>query len=151
MRGAQSHGLVLIAGLPKASKKGFRQPVFLKDMKKFKKYQSIFEYILVTVVFTIVGVGTFFATLKSVADRRAGFSNSNYYSKDTDIGKIVNTGVNKEELRWPSKFGQYSSDAEGYSGTIEEAQIAEPDPNKGYTYGEPLGKFYKFNLDNEGK
>lgn len=108
-----------------------------------KKTQSIFEYILVTAAFTVVGVVTFFAGIKGAALYRIGGA-QRYYSKDTDLGKIVNTGVSYEELRWPSKFGSYAVDANNYDGTIQQEQIAQPVEGTGYTQGQRLNELYEY-------
>ncbi|MCM8831741.1 MAG: hypothetical protein NC918_06095 [Candidatus Omnitrophica bacterium] len=113
---------------------------------RFKKTQSIFEYILVTLVFATAGFATFFAAMKGTAFDRAGTS-QNYYSTNTDIGKIVNRGIPKEELRWPSRFGEYSSEAEDIGDPIKrfigDEQIAKVDKDAGYTYGKKRVYEYK--------
>jgi hypothetical protein len=114
-------------------------------MKKMnlRKAQSILEYIMVTVVFTTVGIVAFFAALRTAAITRQGTAQT-YYSTQTEIGKTVNTGVSQDELRYPSKFGTYSADANNYEGTVAKDQIAQPDPEKGYTQGQPRSKLYKY-------
>jgi hypothetical protein len=115
----------------------------MKYINRRKKSQSLLEYILVTVAFTTVGMVTFFAALRTTAITRQGTAQT-YYSKDTDMGKVVNTGVTQEEMRWPSKFGTYAGDANNYEGTIQQEQIATPDPQKGYTQGQPRGDLYEY-------
>ena len=108
-------------------------------MRSLKKTQSIFEYVLVSAVFATVGIATFFVVVSNTAINKAGTS-ENYYSNSTDMGKILDNGFSREELLWPSKFGEYSSDAGDYSETIKPEQIAKPP----YTKGEPLWKLYKY-------
>lgn len=115
-------------------------------MKKnnLKKSQSIFEYIMVTIVFTTVGIAGFVAAVHNAAIIRQGTPET-HYSNKTDMGKIVNTGkVSQDQQRWPSKMGTYSSDANNYNGTIQSNQVAQPDAEKGYTEGQPRSELYHY-------
>ncbi len=113
-------------------------------LKNKKKTQSVLEYILVNLVFTTVGIAAFFAVVENAAFRRQGNAD-NYYSRETELGRVLNKeGVAQQDLRWPSKFGEYTRDADGYQGMISQEQIAQPGQNQGYTQGKNLGEYYTY-------
>ena len=103
--------------------------------------QSIIEYILVSVVFLTVGIGTFMGVIRGAARARQGATAETYYNQDTDVGTILNTGVDEADYVWPSRFGEYADDAEGFEGIISDSQTADAG---GQTEGQQRSELYEY-------
>lgn len=94
--------------------------------KSFKKSQSILEYILVSFVFTTVGIGTFVAVNMGGFFAKHGTA-ANYHSKDTLIGQTLENGVDDSTQEWPQDWQDDAPEPEiaEWDGVEDDAEFLE--------------------------
>lgn len=94
-------------------------------MKKnsFKKSQSIFEYICVTIVFAGVGISGFLLANQAASARLRG-EVPTYKTTNTEMGETLNDGVSKEQYKWPETWNQLQA---GSGGRVSGEAVDNPD------------------------